>query len=42
MLEEKFECIIIVDVDGITTHSRPGDSFEDNTTSGINNDDVTM
>jgi hypothetical protein len=41
-LDEKFECIHLVEVIGITTHSRPGDAFVDNTTSGVTNDDVTM
>jgi hypothetical protein len=41
-LDEKFDCIHLVEVDRITTHFRPGDSFVDSTTSSVTNDDVTM
>jgi hypothetical protein len=41
-LGEKFVCIHLVKVDGVTTHSCPGDYFVDDTMSGIIKDDVTM
>jgi hypothetical protein len=41
-LYDKFDCIHVVDGGGITNHSRPGDSFVEDTTSNVTNDDVTM
>jgi hypothetical protein len=41
-LEEKFEWIHLVELDNMMTHSHPGDSFVDDTMSGVTNDDVTM
>jgi hypothetical protein len=37
-LDEEFDCISLVSVDGITTDTRPGDSFVDNTTTGATYD----
>jgi hypothetical protein len=41
-LEEKFYCIHLVEVGGVKSYSRPGDSFVDDTTCGPTNNDVTM
>jgi hypothetical protein len=41
-LHEKFECIRLVSVDGAAEHVRLGDSFIDNKTMGVTNDDTTM
>jgi hypothetical protein len=41
-LGERFDCIILVSVDGAAEHVRPGDSFVDDTTTGVINDDTTM
>jgi hypothetical protein len=41
-LGEKFDCIILVSVDGKEEHAGPGDSFVDDTTTGVTNDDTTM
>jgi hypothetical protein len=35
---EKFDCIKLVSVDNITTNTRPGDSFVDDTTTGVTSD----
>jgi hypothetical protein len=40
-LEEKFECIRLVTIDGVEEHVRPGDSFVDDTTCGVTDDDRT-
>jgi hypothetical protein len=40
-LEEKFDCIRIVPIDGVEEHVRPWDSFVDYTTCGVTNDDIT-
>jgi hypothetical protein len=40
-LEEKFECIRSVAIDGVEEHIRPGESFVDNTTCGVTHDDTT-
>jgi hypothetical protein len=37
-LGEEFDCISLVSVDGITTDTRPGDSFVDDTTTGATDD----
>jgi hypothetical protein len=41
-LVEKFDCIRLVSIDGVDEHVRPGDSFVDDTTTGMTNDDTTM
>jgi hypothetical protein len=41
-IEDKFDCIHLVEVGGFTIHSIPDNSFVDDTMSGITNDDVTM
>jgi hypothetical protein len=41
-LEEKFDCIRLVAVDGVEEHIRPGDSFVDDTTCGVTDDNVDM
>jgi hypothetical protein len=41
-LGEKFDCIILVSVDGAAEHVRPGDSFVNDTTRGVTNNDTTM
>jgi hypothetical protein len=41
-LDEKFECIHLVEVDSITTHYRTGNYFVGDTKSGATNDYVTM
>jgi hypothetical protein len=40
-LEEKFECIRLVAIDGVEEHILPGDSFVDDTTCGVTDDDIT-
>jgi hypothetical protein len=40
-LEEKFKCIRLVAIDGVESHIRPGDSFVNDTTCGVTNDDIT-
>jgi hypothetical protein len=39
-LEEKFECIKLVSVDNRKTNRRPGDSFINDTTTGVTSDDT--
>jgi hypothetical protein len=41
-LEEKFDCIRLVAVDGVEEHIRPGDSFVDDTTCGVTDDNLDM
>jgi hypothetical protein len=41
-LGQHFDCIRLVSVDGEETHGRPGDSFVDDTTTGVMNDDTTI
>jgi hypothetical protein len=41
-LEDKFDCIRLVAVDGVEEHIRPGDSFVDDTTCGVTDDNVDM
>jgi hypothetical protein len=41
-LGEKFDCIILVSVDGVDAHVRPVDSFVDNIKTGVTNEDTTM
>jgi hypothetical protein len=41
-LEEKFDCIRLVAVDRVEEHIRPGDSFFDDTTYGVTDDNVDM
>jgi hypothetical protein len=41
-LEEKFNCIRLVAVDGVEDHIRPGDSFVYDTTCGVTDDNVDM
>jgi hypothetical protein len=38
VLEDKFDCIRLVAVDGVEEHIRPGDSFVDDTTCGVTYD----
>jgi hypothetical protein len=40
-LEEKFDCIRLVAIDGVEEHVRPVDSFVDDTTCGVIDDDIT-
>jgi hypothetical protein len=40
-LEEKYDCIRLVAIDGVEGHVRPGDSFVDDTTCGVTYDDIT-
>jgi hypothetical protein len=40
-LEEKFDCIRSVAIDGVEEHIRPGDSFVDDRTCGVTDDDTT-
>jgi hypothetical protein len=40
-LEERYECNTLVSVDKSTISTRPGDSFVDDTTTGMTYDDVT-
>jgi hypothetical protein len=37
----KYDCIKLVSVDNITTNTRTGDSFVDDTTTGMTSDDIT-
>jgi hypothetical protein len=37
----KFDCIKLVSVDNSTTNTRPGDSFVDDTTTGVTSDDTS-
>jgi hypothetical protein len=39
-LGEKFDCINLVSVDNIMTNTSPGDSFVDDTTTGVTSDDT--
>jgi hypothetical protein len=41
-LGDKFDCIRLVAVDGEEEHVHPGDSFVDDTTTDMTNDDTTM
>jgi hypothetical protein len=41
-LGEEFDCISLVSVDGRTTDTRPGDSFEDDTTTGATDDNHNL
>jgi hypothetical protein len=41
-LEEKFDCILLVPVDGVEEYIRPGESFVDDTTCGVADDSVDM
>jgi hypothetical protein len=41
-LRDKFDCIRLVSFYGVAEHVRPGDSFVDDTTTGVTNDDTTM
>jgi hypothetical protein len=41
-LVDKFDCIRLVSVDCAAEHVRPGDSFVDDTTTGVTIDDTTM
>jgi hypothetical protein len=41
-LGEEFDCISLVSVDGITTDTRPGDSFVDDTTTGATDDNHNL
>jgi hypothetical protein len=40
-LEEKFDCIRLVTIDGVEEHIRPDDSFVDDMTCGVTDDDTT-
>jgi hypothetical protein len=40
-LEEKFDCIRLVAIDGVEEHVRPGDASVDDTTYGVTYDDIT-
>jgi hypothetical protein len=39
-LGEKYDCIKLVSVDDITTNTRSGDSFVDDTTTGVTSDNT--
>jgi hypothetical protein len=39
---EEFDCISLVSVNGITTDTRPGDSFMDDTTTGATDDNHNL
>jgi hypothetical protein len=41
-LGDKFDCIRLTTVDGVEEHVRPGDSFVDDTTTSVTNDDTTI
>jgi hypothetical protein len=41
-LGEEFDCVSLVSVDGITTFTRPGDSFVDDTTTGATYDNHNL
>jgi hypothetical protein len=41
-LGDKFDCIILIAVDGVEEHVLPGDAFVDDTTTGITNDDTAI
>jgi hypothetical protein len=41
-LGDNFDCIRLVSVDGVSEHIRPGDSFVNNTKTGVTNDDTTI
>jgi hypothetical protein len=41
-LGEKFDCIRLVSVDGDEEHVQPGDSFVDDTPTGVTNEDTTI
>jgi hypothetical protein len=41
-IEEKFDCIQLVAVDGVEEHIRPGYSFVDDMTCGVTDDNVDM
>jgi hypothetical protein len=41
-IEDKLDCIRLVAVDGVEEHIRPGDSFVDDTTCGVTDDNVDM
>jgi hypothetical protein len=40
-LGEEFDCIELVSVVNSTTNTRPGDSFVDDTTTGVTSDGIT-
>jgi Asp-tRNA(Asn)/Glu-tRNA(Gln) amidotransferase C subunit len=40
-LEEKYDCIRLVAIVGVEEHVRPGDSFVDEQTCGVTDDDIT-
>jgi hypothetical protein len=40
-LEEKYDCIRLVARDGVEGQVRPGDSFVDDTTCGVTDEDIT-
>jgi hypothetical protein len=40
-LEENFNCIRLVAIDGVEEHIRPGDSFVDDTTCEVKDDEIT-
>jgi hypothetical protein len=40
-LEEKYDCIRLVAIDGVEEHVRPGDSIVDDTTCRVTDDDIT-
>jgi hypothetical protein len=37
---EKFDCIILISVDGVEEHVHPGDALVEDTTTGVTNDDI--
>jgi hypothetical protein len=41
-LGDKFDCIILIAVDGVEEHLIPGGAFVDDTTTGVKNDDTTI
>jgi hypothetical protein len=38
----KFDCMILISVDGVEEHVHPGDAFVEDTTTGVTNYDATM
>jgi hypothetical protein len=39
---DKFDCIRLIAVDGVEEHVRPGDTFVEDTTTCVTNDDTTI
>jgi hypothetical protein len=41
-LGDKFDCIILIAIDGVEEHVRPGDAFVDDTTTAVTNYDTKI